>query len=162
MSEKFNSGNKLRMLIAPSRSGSSALINALSQSDEVFRCFFQTIKAGIRAEDKPDYGVFSSASEEGVVIAKETFGFDREIECDFDLFPSREDMINTVPSFLFREPLETYASWKRLGGDDLDLFILSYQSAFKTYQQAREICDQVGVVLYKDFKDSPCSIGRCH
>jgi hypothetical protein len=106
---------------------------------------YQPIKTGVRERKYPDHSVFDGTHSAflehsaPVFLIKETFGHANINECCFQLFPDQNTIHNSKPLFLFREPVATWNSWKKLcfaacnetGVSDLNLFLKAY---FFTYQ----------------------------
>lgn len=151
MSESVSSD--LRMLVSPCRSGSSPLLQALSQSPDL-RCLYQNIKSAMRETGKPDYDIFYKDFGDGrVTIDKETIGHRNQQECELVVFPSDDAIRATRPVFLFRDPVEVWNAWFRAGWGDIDLFNIAFQNVIDTYHLARSVTDRVQVVFYDQFED---------
>lgn len=148
------SSAKLKIMISPCRSGSSALLHALSQSSEL-ECVYQHIKMGIREHGIPDYSIYSKVSTDGrIIINKEAIGHSTVQECSFNIFPNDEIVLATEPIFLFREPVATWNSWKIAQWGNIDLFCMAFRHVVDTFFHAMEVGAKVGVVFYDEFAES--------
>lgn len=153
--QKELNGN-LRTLVCCGRSGSTALLHCLSQSDQI-DARYQLIKTSVRdavksgvllAEEREDgiyaedHSIFRGQSEK-VIILKETIGSYNIPECDYSVFPreDRDDAIRvTRPVFLVRDPLEVMDAKKRRGWkSSLENSVRAYANVFREYQHAKTI-----------------------
>lgn len=119
----------LRIIVSPTRSGSTALMRCFENNPAVDRVYHQPVKSGFR-EGKPfDYSIFDSdgPNRDKIVIAKETIGGFLKPETDFTPIPPGSDafllgawalstdlLVRTEPLVLFRDPMHTWASIERL------------------------------------------------
>lgn len=137
------------MIVSLCKSGSTALIHSLSHAPDVI-CYLQTVKSGQRTSGQPDYGVYFEMHE-GVVLSKETIGHSTVADCTLRIFPDDEAIRTTSPVFLFRDPVDTWASWSRAGWGTLELFRLAYDHALALYARARELAPGSTAIRYEDF-----------
>jgi len=124
LSDKSN-GN-LIFLISPCRSGSTALLYGFSQIPTVFP-YYQPIKGAIRERKKfvmPDIS-------HGYHLFKETIGHENMDVCSYNPFEHIPSDIRINAIFLFRNPVNTWESWKKMGWNpNLGLFIHAYSNAY--------------------------------
>jgi hypothetical protein len=144
----------IRLLISPCRSGSTAFMHAMSHNPQV-HAMYQPIKTGIREKGYPDYRVFDGSHKvfkdypTKVIFLKETIGHANVSECCFDVFPNPETVIFSKPIYLFRDPVETWNSWKKLnfansrGKSDLALFLKAYTHVYNTFITTQTISPHV-------------------
>ncbi len=123
----------VRAIVSPCRSASTALLQLLAQHPEV-HCVYQPVKTGLRRAGRPDYGIYHGlhpvfGQRPAFVVAKETLGHSTLAECTLDPFGNDDVMARVRPLFVFRHPVETWSSWKRLGWGSLELFLQAYSHA---------------------------------
>jgi hypothetical protein len=132
---------RFRLLAAPCRSGSTALLYCLAQHPEVL-AYYQTVKSGLRAGRGADHRLFTlraSTPPDRFIVDKETLGPHTPAEASLRLFPSEEAVAVARPVFLFRDPVRTWNGWASQGWLRFDLFELAYASAFQAYLHARAV-----------------------
>ena len=139
----------LRVIVSLCKSGSTALIHSLSHAPGV-TCYLQTVKSGQRTRGAPDYRVFH-VDHPGVVLSKETIGHSTESDCTLRVFPSDEAMRLAAPVFLFRDPVDTWASWARAGWGSLEYFIMAYSHILEMYRRARNLSPGCAAIRYEEF-----------
>src|SRR6056297_2515188 len=123
--------SRLRLIVSLCKSGSTALIHSLSHAPGV-HCYLQIVKSGVRTSGQPDYSLFY-AEHEGVAIDKETIGHSTRADCTLPVFPSDAAILATRPVFLFRDPADTWSSWRRAGWGSLDRFTTAYTHLLGLY-----------------------------
>jgi hypothetical protein len=139
----------LRVIISLCKCGSTALIHSLSHAPNV-TCYLQTVKSGQRTGGAPDHGIFYQ-DHEGIVLSKETIGHSTLADCTLRVFPSDEAIRATAPVFLFRDPVDTWASWSRAGWGSLELFEIAYQHALDLWGRASRLTPGAHAIRYEDF-----------
>lgn len=164
----------LRTLICCGRSGSTAVLHCLSQSDDVI-AHYQPIKSSVRdavrarlisgEEDEPgkygeNYEIFYGDTPKGKTrIMKETVGSYNTAECDYSVFPPAdkdEAIISTKPAFLVRDPLEVMEAKKRRGWKStLDNSARAYHKVFEEWQYAKTFDPQVLTFTYDHLMRDP-------
>lgn len=148
----------LRVIVSLCKGGSTALIHSLAHAAGV-TCYLQTVKSGQRTRGKPDYTVYYRAHE-GIVLSKETIGHSTVADCTLRIFPSDEAIRATAPLFLFRDPVDTWASWSRAGWGSLEFFELAYGHALGLYERARRLDAGAAAIRYESFGDDPVAAFR--
>lgn len=119
----------LRIILFPTRSGSTALMRCFENNPAIDRVYHQPVKSRFR-EGKPfDYRIYDlgGPSREREIIAKETIGGFLKPEANFAPIPagpkvlvlgiwslSTELIVRTQPLVLLRNPMQTWASIERL------------------------------------------------
>lgn len=158
---------KLRIIVAVPRSGSTLLMRILSGHPEIAVTSRNVLMGKMEKRESrstkrnftPDYSIFSDTNHHArkkarldrkrVIVSKEEFGNDRftgtkELnECNYDIFGSNENLEECNPIFIFRDPCRVFDSWLKQGWDDIDSFILSYQSLIDSYKKAKSILHEV-------------------
>jgi hypothetical protein len=119
----------LRIILSPTRSGSTALMRCFENNPAVDRVYHQPVKSGFREHKPFDYGIYDleGPSRGKIIIAKETIGGFLKPEANFAPIPpgpdsfalgiwslSTELVVRTRPLVLLRDPLQTWASIERL------------------------------------------------
>lgn len=145
----------IRLFVSPCRSGSTAFMQSLNQSDDI-HCFYQPMKEGIREGTQPDYSFFDGSHPAftkyagKIFFAKEVLGHTRPEECNFELFPDDEAIARSRPLFLLRDPVGTWSSWKKCkaagkegweGVCDLEMFKLAYAHTYNTFVSVRSVSE---------------------
>lgn len=128
---------RLRLIVSLCKSGSTALIHSLSHAPGV-SCYLQIVKSGVRTAGQPDYSLFYAAHE-GIAIDKETIGHSTRADCTLPVFPSNAAILATRPVFLFRDPTDTWSSWRRAGWGSLESFTIAYTHLLGLYARARRL-----------------------
>ncbi len=148
-------------MIGTCRSGSTALLHALSQHPDV-ECVYQPIKSGLRMSGQPNYAFFEQESEgdHRFLAAKETIGHKDTTECTLQVFPNKETYKITRPCFIFRDPVSTYGSWRILGWGNMELFEISYWHTFNLFVDANQASGYASAIIYEDLIADPETIMR--
>jgi hypothetical protein len=154
--------NNLGIVVAVPRSGSTLFMRVMANhpdigvtSRHVLMGNMSPRKEGEPREFRPDYGIFEDENHrvfkvaermgKKFVVSKEEYGNDRftgtkELnECNYDMFPDTETIRATKPAFIFRKPDESFGDWLARGWNDLDSFILAYQTHLHTFERVRAI-----------------------
>lgn len=163
---KFNlvESPTVRLLISPCRSGSTAFMHAMSQNPQV-QAMYQPIKTSMRETGYPDYSFFDGSHKifkdypNKVFVIKETIGHANVAECTLEVFPNPKAVIYSKPVYLFREPVETWNSWKKHnlagnswqelnlteleGKSNLNLFLKSYSHVYQSFKTSQLISPEV-------------------
>ena len=169
----------LRMIISPTRSGSTALLRCFENNPDVDRVYHQPVKSGFRQDGTFDYGFFSLDAQEPnkIFVAKETVGGFQQPEVDYsplpaaggqvsiaDRFPSPEDIVKVRPLFLFRDPFQVWNSINRLNVfsagkspyfSPFSFFIESLQNVFEFMQYARRVTPHAYCVTLERLASDP-------
>lgn len=171
--------NKVKIIIATGRSGSTALLNCISQSDHI-AAFYQPIKSSIRDYYKcnpnlnpnnsnlafiPDYSIYyDHVKDDKIVVLKETLGSRNIAECDYPIFPTEsrnEAIYKTKPFFLFRDPLEVMNSkqlqnWKI----PLELSARAYHNVFLEWEYCSNFQDETICCTFNKLSSDPEQVLR--
>lgn len=151
----------LRTLVCCGRSGSTALLHCLSQSDKIdarYQLIKTSVRDAVRSQAIPatesstgdyaeDYSIYYGQSDSGkTVVLKETIGSYNIPECDYSVFPKtdKDQAIRaTRPVFLVRDPLEVMDAKKRRGWKStLENSVRAYGSVFNEYQNAKAVAPE--------------------
>ncbi len=125
---------KLIFIISPCRSGSTALLYSFAQIPKT-KTYYQPIKGTIR--EKKSF-IMPKLSK-GKNIFKETLGHENELVCTYNPLNFIPKNIEYKTLFLFRDPINTWQSWKNLAWmPKIELFLQAYNSAFKIYKEEQE------------------------
>lgn len=106
---------QLRVALGPCRSCTTTVANMMGQGDGDVTVFLRPVNGGIWQDGKPDHRFFTGKHPEQLARRSRTFVAVESL-CEpprFDVFPGDEAITNTKPLFLFRNPLETWLSWKK-------------------------------------------------
>lgn len=123
----------LRMIVSPSRTGSTPLLRAFANHPDVFT-LYQPIKSGQRAtgvEDHRIYGhhpVFDEHPDKAFVVKEVTAYVLRGRP--LIVFPGDAEMRRVRPVFLVRDPVRTWRSWKKLMFDVVPNLLDRFVEAF--------------------------------
>ncbi len=147
----------VKTLIGPCRSSTSIILGALANSQDVDEAHYQPIKGAMR-DGKVDSYRFYLGKPAKLLISKESIGHANRAESTLQVFDSEESIRKVDPVFIFREPISTYKSWKKMGWGNIDLFILSYMTIFDIYINAKKANAKVLLVLHEDFQENPRDI----
>lgn len=154
----------IRILISPTRSGSTALLRCFENNPHVDMVYHQPVKSGYRQNGEFDYSFFWLDEHDlaRVFVAKETVGGFVRPEAEFmpigdeylgelfigERFPGPHFIDKVRPLFLFRDPLQTWNSINRLNrlSDGLspffspfEYFVISYRNVFEFLDYSREV-----------------------
>ena len=160
----------IRLLVSPCRSGSTMLLHALAQSDDVYG-LYQPIKSDMRYEPDMDclrifYGNHPQALSEHVaakeaVLTKETIGYGIVEECTFPVFQNDEQILISRPLFLFRPPADTWHSWQSFflvsSSDEstcFDLFCQSFKHVYEMWNHAQKLSSGTAMTM-TDLRTDP-------
>lgn len=144
------------MLISPVRSGSTAFLHTISHHPEVETATF-LMKKNIfyGTSDDIDYSIYSSLPQKKYLFYKATMGYQSKLECTYNPFRNELDIIETRPLFMFRDPVLTYNSWKKIGWGSLELFIHTYQYVYELYNHAKSISPEIKCITYDFLSKNP-------
>ncbi|CAF1011874.1 unnamed protein product [Didymodactylos carnosus] len=166
---------KLRLAIGPCRSCTTAIANMLAQGDGDVTVFLRPIIGGIWLNGCADYRFFYGEHSQQRKRNTATTFIAVESVCEpsrYDIFPPDdydELICKTKPLFLFRQPLETWISWKNndiatmigqpdgKGMSNFEDFKSAYEYIYELYKQAKTITNDV-LCLTKNHlsKNSKC------
>jgi hypothetical protein len=160
----------IRLLLCPCRSGSTMLLNALAQSDELY-ALYQPIKSDMRYE--PDvspyrifYGQHPALRRAGIrrkqaIVVKETIGHKTLAECRLPVFENGEPISTARPLFLFRPPAATWNSWRKYGlgampdaQKSFALFAAAYAHTYNLYARSQKMSAGKAITLC-DIRKNP-------
>ena len=147
----------VKIAISTCRSGSTALIHAMSQHPQI-ECYYQPIKAGIRASGAPDYSIFERRRESGWLMAKETIGHLSMTESCYSIFPNDQAIIDSRPVFLLREPMETFNAWKNYRWGNMQRFLASWKNVIATLRRTREVGIEPMIITYTELSHNAESV----
>jgi hypothetical protein len=152
-----NNSPKLRMLISPVRSGSTAFLHTISQHPETETATFLMKNDFFYQNEsrKTDYSIYTVPSQKKFIIYKATIGFKSHTECTYTPFRSTNDILQTRPLFMFRDPTQTFNSWKKMKWGNLDLFITAYQHVYKMYRHSVDQYPQTRSITYEHLSNNP-------
>jgi len=154
---------RLRVIVSPCRSGSTALLNCMAQHPLV-QAYYQSVKAGLREGRKEDYRLFYAPAGGGAsvfMVDKETLGPHTPAESALRVFPEEEAVRASRPIFLFRDPTACWNGWFTRGWRRFDLYQLAYTHAYQTWLFAKAVtngassADPVICVTYDQLTGSP-------
>ena len=149
------------LIVGPCRSGTTFLLNALSNDQYVG--IFQRVKSGIRHELKNGFPVNSTTHRqcaESTFVAKESFGpyFQEEVFFDpiaqyLSLTPALDELI----VFAIRAPDECYMSWIKSFSSrwhvDSKVFNAAYTHLYTLYLKYK---DKKNIVIFPLNKKTDC------
>jgi hypothetical protein len=135
----------LYMLVSIVRSGSTAVLHALSQHSDV-RTATNTLRSSLQgAMDRPHYAALDELRQAaGVVVYRASIGGLQEVKTTYSPFSSEHDIMDSRPLFLFRDPLPLFGSWAAAGLTNVDQFLRAYQRLAQLYLQCRAIAREAG------------------
>ncbi len=167
-----------KIVVACPRSGSTLVLRILSGLAGI-RVTSRTIVMGNKYQSNdgdfvPDYRIFDGPNtpnrhpvyiDKGyrnakLLVSKEEYGNNINIgnpklnECNFSMFRNREDIVNSLPVFIFRKPEDAYNSWLGQGWDRLSDFIQAYKALYQDFTIARDVCSETPLCIYEDLIDS--------
>ncbi len=133
----------VRVVVAPCRSATTALLRLFAQHPDV-HCVYQPVKTGLRSTGMPDYGIYHErhpvfGERPRFVVSKETVGHSSATECSFHPLENDAVIRRARPLFVFRDPLRTWNSWKRLRWGSLDLFAETFRYVHELMTHARSV-----------------------
>jgi hypothetical protein len=147
----------LRILASPVRSGSTAFLHSLSQHPQVETATF-LMKKNIFYDSNAsniDYTIYGMLSIKKYLVYKATFGYKTKLESTYDLFRDMEDVLNSKPLFLFRNPIDTYNSWKYLSWGNLETFSLAYQHVKSLLDFSLKTNIDIKCITYEQISQNP-------
>jgi hypothetical protein len=144
------------MLLSPVRSGSTAFIHTVAQHPLIETATF-LMKKNIFYNSYStdiDYSIYNLLAEKPYLVYKTTFGYKTKLEATYKPFRSNEDVLSTKPLFMFREPVQTYNSWKKKAWGNIEIFVMSYIHTKELYDRAKDISNIIRCITYEH-------IGKC-
>ncbi|MEM6754845.1 MAG: hypothetical protein AAF630_17960 [Cyanobacteria bacterium P01_C01_bin.38] len=163
-----NSPNKslFRLLITPVRGGSGAFLRAFENNPNV-HAVHQPIKSGLREKEIPDYSLYQSEHPiynqypGKFIVAKETIGPVKE-QSTFNPFPNDHAIQESKPIFMFRDPFNTWNSWKKWWIKNpqigLNWFCISYQHTYELLNNALKVSSEVSCITLEKLGKNPAEI----
>lgn len=157
---------KVRILAAVPRSGSTLFMRIFQEAVEcaVTSRLILMGNHGLRGNFRPDYTIFQNpealavyceaqARGKSILINKEELGHECwNGECDYEIFPDKSYIERTEPTFLFRDPLRVFDSWKAVGWTDIDSLLIAYRHLYHTWSA----CDQSAIAItYEELINFP-------
>ena len=155
----------LRLLITPARGGSGAFLRAFENNPHVHGVH-QPIKSGLRETGIVDYSIYQPDHPiylqypSKFIVAKETIGPLNE-ECTFNPFPDDVAIVESKPLFMFRDPLQTYNSWKSFCSQEeeykiaLNFLTISYQHTYNLFKNAVQVSSNVSCITLEKLGNNP-------
>lgn len=172
------------IFVAAPRSGSTLFMRIMSGFHDVAVTSRNVLMGNMksrefRAETRdfiPDYSIYtnrdhpiySEAARLGkhIVVSKEEFGNDRHTgtpelnECNYPIFPSDHYLQQSKPIFTFRHPYEVYDSWLKQGWDDINSFVITYNSLVDLYTDTRAKLPETVFYTYDYLTENPTNQHR--
>jgi len=169
----------LRMIVSPTRSGSTALLRCFENNPYVARVYHQPVKSGYRQDGTFDYSFFQLDNPDLILVAKETVGGFELPETTFSPIPASLDTLRReafAPSeqganlrllALFRDPLQTWASIERLNiysagispyYSPFKYFVTSFEAVFSFLTEARRLGINIRVITQEMLAAQPVVI----
>ena len=155
-----------RLLITPVRGGSGAFLRTFENHRNV-HAVHQPIKSGLREKGIPDYSIYQPSNPicnqypGKFIVAKETIGPFKE-ECTFNLFPDDSAVQSSKPLFMFRDPFQTWNSWKKFGRKNyqtgLNCCCISYQHTYELFKNALQISSDVTCITLEKLGKNPAKM----
>lgn len=169
----------IRILISPTRSGSTAFLRCFENNISVEQVYHQPIKSGFRQDGTFDYGFFLLDKDDPskIFVAKETVGGFQRPEVEFsplqttkkvasisDRFPFSEEIAQVKPLFLFRDPFQTWNSINKLNVfsagkspffSPFSYFLKSYQNVFDFMVYAKKVTKDVYCITLELLASDP-------
>lgn len=165
----------IRVFITPGRSGSTPLLNALTQPigpdqpsnvrgiNEPLSMEMRKVREGhktgptydfFRAYEDPQLHPAIKAEPDKIFIIKTPTGslFKNP---EFQFFPTEDSVIRSKPIFLFRNPIDTWRSFKARSKKDLTAFIESYQKTYDLYASLKNKFKDVYCITYETLIQQP-------
>jgi hypothetical protein len=161
---------ELRTIIGVRRSGTTALVMALSEHPDI-GTIAQPVLSGYRYGDqkKPDYSVYErnpdnihpkmKQNPKPFYVTKETIGAAKVKEgpgqINLKFFPNDAAIKRTKPLFIVRDPFQGWASWKKLKWANLKVFLDSYKKVFELFKDAKRVTPDTTAVTYEHLMTHP-------
>jgi hypothetical protein len=128
----------------------------------------QPVKAGARysPDATPDYDIFDETarakhtldppSAPARLFVKETVGHTGP-DCSYEIFPDAQCAREMIVTFLFRDPIAGWNSWRKygFGGCDLSQFETAYRHLYDTFQRVRDSAPETTVCLTYEYWMAP-------
>ena len=170
---------QLVVFAAVRRSGSTLFMELMAQNPEI-AVASRAVSCGhkYRCQERhrfiPDYSIFegpsaanphvlfreASAAHRSVLMIKEETGDDLERgskqlnECNFQIFPNRKAVEESLPIFGIREPIRNFDGWKKRGWTDLASFLAAYDTILASYDWACTINPGTLCITYESLVQS--------
>lgn len=151
---------QLRFLIAPVRSGTTAFMHTMAQHSELDTATFVMKRhlSDQAAHCRVDYGVYDVMSSKQFLVYKATFGCENPLLCCYPPFRTDSDIARTKPLFLFRDPVQTFNSWKRRKWGDVHLFSLAYHHVYNLYRYACAVSSKCLAITYEQLSTASSTV----
>ncbi len=161
-----------RLLITPVRGGSGAFLRTFENNPNV-HAVHQPIKSGLRAKGIPDYSIYQplhpiyNQYPGKFIVAKETIGPIKE-QCTFNPFPDEHAIQESKPLFMFRDPFQTWNSWKKWWKTNhetgLNWCCISYQYTYELFKNALQVSSDVTCITLEKLGKNPAKMFQyiCH
>lgn len=150
------------MLVSPVRSGSTAFIHTIAQHPLIETATF-LMKKNISYDPSStniDYSIYNLLAERPYLVYKITFGHKTKLEATYEPFRNNKDILKTSPLFMFREPVQTYNSWKKRGWGNIEIFAMSYQHVKELYDKAKNVNNITQCITYEHISKFPEKLFR--
>ncbi len=170
--------DNLKVFVAVPRTGSTLFMRIMAECPDIAVTSRNVLMGNMkprqsgqaRRDFSPDYGIFvnpdhpifvqARAINKRLVVSKEELGNDRFTgthdlnECNYEIFPDDESLQQSHPVFTFRDPYRTYDSWLAKGWNDIDSFILAYETILDTFERAKALRPETPYYTYEFMTDS--------
>jgi len=151
--ENYHGQSQVRVLVAPSRSGTTAFMHGIAHHPQVATAS-RALTESLRQTGRCDYSIYKYDGPSPFLFYKATIGMSDRLGCTYDPFPDNSSISHFKPLFLFRDPLQTWESWKRVGKGNLDLFVTAYKHTRDLFLRCREISESVRCLTYECLGES--------
>lgn len=149
-----SAAHRLRMLIAPVRSGTTAFLHTVAQNPEILTLSF-VMKDTLDQDGQTNYSVYTDLEFDRFLLYKASFGYQTLAHCRYMPFRSRNDILCVRPIFLFREPVQTFNSWFKKGWTDKYLFVAAYTHAYDLMTLCKRLEAPVRAMTYEHLAMNP-------
>lgn len=148
-----------RIILAPSRSGSTALAHCLNGHSDMTLIRSPIKNNYIQKGKSIDYSGYKSLSKVPTKIGftKISFGMNTLEDCTYLPFPIKNKKLikELKPVFLFRDPIQNENSWIKTGRSNSQLFHKAYNHNLKLLEEVRGVTDKVMSITYEKFSSNP-------
>ncbi len=144
----------IRIVAAIPRSGSTLLMRIFQEAPECGVTSRLVVMGnhdhGVEGDFQPDYTIFHNPSALGVyqeaqgkgksiLISREELGHEcQKGECDYDIFPDQSSIERARPTFVFRDPIRVFDSWKAVGWTDMESLLIAYRKLYHTWRASNQ------------------------
>lgn len=149
----------LVLVVGPARSGTTALFLALASNGRVDRCYYQPLKSLMRF----GFPRLTVNPADSTILMKETFWAAHSQVPRFDpltvLCKAGYPVSKIRPIFIFRDPVSTFASWRRQEDVPPHVFSEQYGHCLQTWRDCQEIHDlKLMTLVYEAFDQSEIEV----